>query len=49
MNELTNYQATVVEIGRVKTKRRTNSPVSLRDIVGVFLGALLGLLTVGGW
>ena len=50
MNELTNYQATVAGTTQVEDRDgQTNLRIGLRDLIGVLLGALLGLLSVGGW
>ena len=50
MNEIINYEATGAGATLVEDRdRETNLRIGLRDLVGVLLGALLGLLTLGGW
>jgi hypothetical protein len=49
MNDLIDYQVEVVKAHLDGPVDQSRFRLSLRDIVGVFLGALLGFATVGGW
>lgn len=48
MNEIINYESIGAGTTLVRDReRQTNLRIGLRDLVGMLLGALLGLLTLG--